>query len=73
MFVINSILYLSNGCEIFIILLSKKFNEFYNTYAYMDDSIMIEFFCSMDLSEYQSLITTAEKFEVDFFIRNIEI
>lgn len=39
----------------------------------MDDSIMIEFFCSMDLSEYQSLITTAEKFEVDFFIRNIEI
>lgn len=56
-----------NRCEIFIILLSKKFNEFYNTYAYMDDSIMIEFFWSMDLSEYQSLITTAEKFGVDFF------
>lgn len=56
-----------NRCEIFIILLSKKFSEFYNTYAYIDDSIMIEFFWSMDLSEYQSLITTAEKFGVDFF------
>lgn len=56
-----------NRCEIFIILLSKKFADFYNTYAYINDTAIIEFFWSMDLSEYQSLITTSAKFGVDFF------
>lgn len=56
-----------NRCEIFITLLSKRFNDFYNTYAYINDTAIIEFFWSMDLSEYQSLITTSAKLGVDFF------
>lgn len=55
-----------NRCEIFIILLSKKFADFYNTYAYINDTAIIEFFWSMDLSEYQSLIIASAKFGVDF-------
>ena len=56
-----------NRSEIFIILLSRKFSEFYDTYACLDDKPLIELFWNMDLSEYQSLIATAEKYGVDFF------
>lgn len=45
----------------------RIFADFYNTYAYINDTVIIEFFWSMDLSEYQSLITTSAKFGVDFF------
>lgn len=48
-------------------MLSKKFVDFYNTYAYINDTVIIESFWSLDLSEYQSLITTSAKFGVDFF------
>lgn len=56
-----------NRCEIFSILLSQKFNGFYETYACIDDGNLLELFWSMDLNEYYSLVTTAEKYRVDFF------
>ena len=31
-------------CEIFVILLSEQFNEFYNTYSCIDECVLIEFF-----------------------------
>ncbi|MCH5343015.1 MAG: restriction endonuclease [Acetatifactor sp.] len=56
-----------NRCEIAIILLSTDFEEFYNTYACIDKETLINFLRSMDLDEYQSLITTAQEYGIDFF------
>ncbi len=56
-----------NRCELFIILLSDRFRKFYHTYEYLEDEILIKFFYSMDLDEYQTLTTMAKKYGIDFF------
>lgn len=54
-------------CEIFIILLSKTFDTFYNTYDSLEDVSLIEFFWNLDWIEFRSLIKMAEKYDIDFF------
>ncbi len=54
-------------CEIFIRLLSSKFDTFYHTYDYLDEGVLIEFFWNLDLKEFQGLIESAEKYGIDFF------
>lgn len=54
-------------CEIFIRLLSDKFDAFYNTYDCLNDASLMEFFFNLDLGEFQSLIEAAEKYGIDFF------
>lgn len=54
-------------CEIFIRLLSDKFDAFYDTYACLDDGSLKEFFSDLDLGEFQVLIELAEKYGIDFF------
>lgn len=51
-------------CEIFIILLSKTFDTFYNTYDSLEDVSLIEFFWNLDWIEFRSLIKMAEKYEI---------
>lgn len=54
-------------CEIFIRLLSDKFDAFYHTYDCLDDGSLLEFFWSLDLGEFHILIDSAEKYGIDFF------
>lgn len=54
-------------CEIFIRLLSDKFDAFYNTYACLDDDSLKEFFGDLYLEEFQVLIELAEEYGIDFF------
>lgn len=54
-------------CEIFIRLLSSKFNAFYHTYDYLDEDTMMEFLRDLDLKEFQSLIELAEEYGIAFF------
>ncbi len=54
-------------CELFIRLLSRKFDAFYHTYNYLDEGVLMEFFWNLDLGEFHSLIESAEKYSIDFF------
>jgi len=54
-------------CEIFIRLLSDKFDAFYNTYDSLDEDTLMDFFRDLDLKEFQILIESAEKYGIDFF------
>lgn len=54
-------------CEIFIRLLSSKFDAYYHTHDCLDEGSLIEFFWNLDLGEFQALIESAEKYDVNFF------
>lgn len=54
-------------CKIFLTLLSGKFSEFYDTYAWLDDSKVLGLFHNMDLDEYEDFIIAAKDNEIDFF------
>lgn len=54
-------------CEIFIRLLSSKFDAYYHTYDCLDDDSLMEFFWNLDLGEFQALIESAEKYDANFF------
>ncbi len=54
-------------CELFIRLLSSKFDAFYHTYDYLDEGVLIEFFWNLDLRDFQGFIESAEKYGIDFF------
>ena len=56
-----------NKCEIFVTLLSQKFNEFYGTYGKINNSKLMELFTQMSLNDYKIFITSAKKYKISFF------
>ena len=56
-------------CELFIVLLSSIFDEFYCTRSMISYDELEWFFDSMDLDEYQILISTMKLYDIDFLYK----